>query len=298
MKKTDQAPEATPLRGTSRLLAPLNTILLFTALAFSILTFQASPVDAVAAGPQEAQPATSSPNTSVDPVDQNLNAPAGKDFTSALKEFSKEAPLAVAMVDLKSGETLIDYNGNKQFTAASTYKLFTVLDMYRQIESGKITPDSDLSGYTIEECIEYSLEYSDNDCIEEWLFTHGHEQSQKIALASGSRGTSFEPFDIQTTANDLSEFLKRLYNGELLSPENTQQFISHMQEQIWRDAIPQGLGEEITVANKPGFLEDVTHDAAIIYTPLGDYALVILTESDSFELIADISATVYEILEQ
>ena len=60
-----------------------------------------------------------------------------------------------------------------------------------------------------------------------------------------------------------------------------------MQRNIYRQGIPAGASG--SVADKVGFLNGLLHDAAIVYSPKGTYALVIMTDGSSWAEIADIT---------
>ena len=61
--------------------------------------------------------------------------------------------------------------------------------------------------------------------------------------------------------------------------------------------IPRYLPKDTVVAHKTGELDPFTHDAGIVYTPNGNYIIVVLSKSDDPDLaenrIADISKNVF-----
>lgn len=60
--------------------------------------------------------------------------------------------------------------------------------------------------------------------------------------------------------------------------------------------IPAGLPEGTKCANKTGETDEYQHDAAIVYSPGGDYILCIMSSNCGAAItnIQDISATVYD----
>ncbi|HUH54047.1 MAG TPA: serine hydrolase [Microbacteriaceae bacterium] len=215
-----------------------------------------------------------------------------------LLEFNQEAKIAVSFYDLVAGVSLLDFNGHETFTAASTYKIYAAASIFQQIEDGSLDAETYFGEFPVLDCVEITIKYSDNDCVEAWLFEENFSSMAKTAKASGAKHSTFEEYDIKTTANDLISVLQSLYAGKLLSQAHTKLLLSYMEEQIWMDGIPAGWGDESKVFNKPGFLDEVHNDAAIIYSPKGDFALVIMTETDNFSLIAKITKDVFkEIME-
>ena len=100
-----------------------------------------------------------------------------------------------------------------------------------------------------------------------------------------------------TNALDIASFLEKLYKGQLANKENTEAMIGLLKQQRLNDKLPKYLPDGIEIAHKTGELDSVTHDAGIVYTPQGNYIIVILSDSDSPDLakerIALVSKDVY-----
>jgi beta-lactamase class A len=90
----------------------------------------------------------------------------------------------------------------------------------------------------------------------------------------------------------LALILKRIYDGSLLSEADNNRLLDNMKQQVFRDGIPAGI-PEAEVADKVGFLDELLHDAGIVYSPKGDFILVILTDGYSWETIAEMAAEIY-----
>ena len=63
-----------------------------------------------------------------------------------------------------------------------------------------------------------------------------------------------------------------------MNSSDTDRLLGLMKRQKYRDGIPAGTG--LPVADKVGFVDDVIHDAGIVYSPKGTYVLVIMTTSN------------------
>jgi beta-lactamase class A len=70
-----------------------------------------------------------------------------------------------------------------------------------------------------------------------------------------------------------------------------------MKSQVWRERIPAGVPSGIAVADKPGWLDNVENDAAIVYGPKSTYTLVIMTTGNSTQPLADLSKQIYDYLQ-
>ena len=166
-------------------------------------------------------------------------------------------------------------NGDRSMSAASTYKLFTAYTMLK-------------SGYA-PSCLETMIINSDNACPENYGNWWG---TTTDARALGATNTDLNSVITTTTANDLVIFLTKLYDGSLLAPADNERLLNAMKIQIFREGIPSGIPDAL-VANKVGFLDGVLNDAAIVYSPKGDFALVILTDGYSWQSIAETTAEIY-----
>lgn len=97
------------------------------------------------------------------------------------------------------------------------------------------------------------------------------------------------------TAHDLARLLAALVDGRAGGPASRAEMLDVLHDQLFNDGIPAGLPEGIPVAHKTGWIDGVTHDAALVRPPDGPSAvLVVLTTVDLPEeradaLIADVA---------
>jgi beta-lactamase class A len=192
---------------------------------------------------------------------------------------------------MKLGGPSVNVNANKQFEAASTYKLYVAYSVLRAVENGQMSWSDTVAGRTAEKCLEDMIVVSDNDCpvaFKTKLGGWATIESQAHAIGVSSR-TSLTGPTLLTTANDLSFFLYRLQSGALLNSSSTDRLLNLMKRQKYRDGIPAGTG--LPVADKVGFVDNVIHDAGIVYSPKGTYVLVIMTTS-TWTGIADAAKTI------
>ena len=205
-------------------------------------------------------------------------------ITTMITDYAKShsGTYGISFIELGGKKRQASYNGDQKFTAASTYKLFVAYSLLRQIDNG----DKDWN--SVRDCFNKMISISDNRCAEKFLYDIGRtkisKEIQDIGLSkSGFVGTNSP----QATANDLALLLQMLENGQGFSPTNRSRLLSAMKNNIYRYGIPTGVNDQ--VANKVGFLNNYTHDAAIVYSPKGTYVLVIMTKGSSWATIADLS---------
>ena len=81
----------------------------------------------------------------------------------------------------------------------------------------------------------------------------------------------------KTSTADCGRFLEMVYNGELVSHYASFRLENLLNRQEVNYKIPKGLPEGTHISHKTGEVNDTENDAAIIYTPMGDYILVIMS---------------------
>jgi Beta-lactamase class A len=198
-------------------------------------------------------------------------------FADELAERHADKKYAIAFLSLDDSDFSLEINADQEFIAASTYKLFAA---YAMFETGN-PPD----------CLDSMIIQSENECPLEYFEEYGWSRLTKDAHGIGAKNTKFDN-ELFTTAKDLVTILKQIYDGSLLSETDNSRLLSNMKEQIYREGIPAGI-PEAEVANKVGFLDDLLHDAGIIYSPKGNFILVILTDGYLWEAIAETAQEIY-----
>lgn len=207
-----------------------------------------------------------------------------KGLSALLTNYAKDhkGTFGISMVELDGKKRRADYNGDKQFITASTYKLFAAYTLLKQIDAGKRDWPSNA------DCFNKMISHSDNACAESFLDMLGLGTITGDIQAIGLKNSTFMkkggPF---TTANDLSLLLGMIATKQNFSSVNQQRLIAAMKANVYRAGIPAGV--KGTVADKVGFLDGLLHDAAIVYGPNGTYVLAIMTDGSTWGTIADLA---------
>ncbi len=208
-------------------------------------------------------------------------------FSALLANYAKDhnGTFGVSYIELDGKKRHADYQGDKRFVTASTYKLFAAYELLKQIDAGTRSWDNEST------CFNKMISLSDNACAEAYLDSLGLSTITKDIQAIGLKNSTFMisggPF---TTANDLSLLLGMVQSQQNFSSVNRDRLISAMKSNVYRKGIPAGVNG--TVADKVGFLDGLLHDAAIVYSPNGTYVLVIMTDGSSWATIADLAKQV------
>ncbi len=234
-----------------------------------------------------------------------------------------ESEYGIVIINLKTNESYF-LNEERKFDTASIYKLWVMGEAYNQIKSGKITGD-DLMSSDIEklnnifniasesaERTEGMITESVNEALNKMITISDNYSAYLLTLKTkisninqfletnkfnNSKLGTADTYP-QSTAHDIASYFLKLYNNELVDREYSQKMLSLLKNQQVKRKLPKLLSDDVTIAHKTGELFGFTHDAGIVYTPKGDYIIVIMTESsnpsEKDEAIAQISKSVYD----
>ncbi len=222
----------------------------------------------------------------VPPLEQYTRtySPTDAGLSALLENYAKDHPgtFGISLIEMDGKKRRANYNGDKEFITASTYKLFVAYSLMKRIDAG--TKDWNSSA----DCFNKMITYSDNACAEMFLNDMGLKNVTNDINAIGLKNSNFTktggPF---TTANDLSLLLGMLQSGQNFSGVNRERLIGAMTSNVYRKGIPAGATGK--VADKVGFMDGLLHDAAIVYSPSGTYVLTVMTEGSSWATIADLA---------
>ena len=221
---------------------------------------------------------------------------------------------AVAIENLKTGETY-ELNENEEFASASLYKLWVMALVFKNIKEGKLTLDQKLSAdvptlnkrfgideenaelkegvvsYTVKEALEQMITISHNYAA---LLLHARVgvKNTQTMLNSYQLTSSHTGTPPMTSAKDISSFYKLLYNGELIDGSSSQQMIEILKRQKFNDRIPKYLPDETVAAHKTGELDGVKHDAGIVYSPKGNYIIVLMSDTSNETTASEVEANI------
>ena len=214
-------------------------------------------------------------------------------IAALLKFYDEDTPgtFGVSFVELGGRGLSASHNSSTRFTTASTYKLFVAYGTLRKVDAGKWkwTDANIASGRNLSTCFDDMIVKSDNACAEALLKKYGLTQLTKDIAAIGLYNSGFTLGDTPlTTASDLTLFLTKLQNNQLpIKSASRDRLLSAMKRNVYRAGIPSGASGQ--TADKVGFLNGLLHDAAIVYSPKGTYALTILTDGSTWANIAELT---------
>ena len=204
----------------------------------------------------------------------------------------------IKITDL-SGNTLAKVNQNEQFFTASIYKLFVAFVGYQRIDDKTYSKDDPyLTGYTRWQCLDAMIRSSYSPCAEKMWNELGKDNITNEMRKFGLENTNL--VGLNSTANDVVIILSKIANGEGLSTESQQAYLSSMKDQDtkFRKGLPAGFANSI-VYNKVGWDEDrLWADASIIELKNGQKIVVsVFAEGASSKTIANLGSAIEKALE-
>ncbi len=220
-------------------------------------------------------------------------SPSDAKLSAVMKKYADThaGVYGVKMVELSGDRRNASYDAAKVFTTASTYKMFVAYSVLLRIESGEWSWEMpSYGGLSVSTCFDRMLKLSNNECAVWFLLKISYPTVTAEAHALGATHTNFNRNSgISSTAEDEAHFLSLLYTGQMLREQSSRdRFIETMKGNVYVAGIPSGV-PGVPVADKVGFLDGLLHDAAIVYSPKGDYVLIVLTDNASWGNIAELT---------
>lgn len=248
------------------------------------------------------------------------NKPLGlKESIEKITSESKST-YGIYIKNLKTGQAYSS-NETKSFEAGSLYKLWILLVAYDLIEKGQLTEDEQLSEdiavlndkFDIDkenaELTDGSITLSVKDAMHQMIvISHNYAAlllAERVKMSTVSDYLSNKGFKDsavgqppQATPLDIANLFERIYKGELVNLVNTQKILELLKKQELNDGLPKFLPAGVEVGHKTGDIGWFKHDGGIVFSPKGDYVIVVMSQSDSplvaQEKIAEISRIAYE----
>lgn len=250
------------------------------------------------------------------------------------------AEIALYYRNLGTGDS-VQVRPDLRFHAASTIQLPVAIRLMSDVESGRRTLDDsvrvgatfesivDGSSYVLDPALDAHPELYDRvgdrlplrELVEAMLIGSSNLATNLLVRELGAeavtdavrglgadstavlRGVEDVPaFEAElvntTTARDLATLLTALERGRTPGAEH---ILGLLERQAFREKIPAGVPAGVRVADKSGWIEGVSHDAAVVYPPSDPpYVLVVMTRGVATperaeQIIVALSRTVWSV---
>lgn len=203
----------------------------------------------------------------------------------------------LGVLDLSTGEQVL-IGAEQVFPAASLYKLLVMYRAFQLMESGQLSPGTlmTVTGGDLQEADPGdALSPGDQLTVSralEAMITFSHNPSAYVlarnvggwnrvisaAAELGMHNTFFSDGYFYTTPADTLHFFELLATGSLVGPAADEEMISVLLRQERGDRLPADLPPGTLVAHKTGELPGLRHDAGLVFTDDGPYAIVLMSE--------------------
>jgi beta-lactamase class A len=200
--------------------------------------------------------------------------PALESEITGIINANSQYQIGVTLIDLSDGSSY-QYGVQAPFEAASTAKVLAAAAYYHLVETGAVSLDDPLGGYTSGFQIMEMIQDSDNDSWSLIMDAVGYLELQAYAA---SIGVSYDPTDNTLTPSEMASILAGLYSGMLLNQQDTAQLLSYVRNTNYEWLIPAAVPAGITVFHKYGLLDDELHDASILTNGTTSYVFVVYTK--------------------
>ncbi len=277
-----------------------KTIRVLSSFGFLGLTFVLSAL----AHPKIAPPPTPEPAAT-----SEISDPRWGQLTEDLQNQVTKFPgkISIYIKDLRSGRQW-SHAPDDFYPSASLIKLPIMVCVFKQIEEGSLSLLTPLklkrelraggSGtlkwhrngekFAVGELVYHMITESDNIATKILVHTLGTPYLQNSFLSLGLINTNIheQGFGLSsrpvlhenyTTAREMGTLLEKIYRKELFNPVASETMLEILKDQKHRDRLGRTLPSGWTIADKTGLLRRACHDAGIIFSPEGDYVLVVLT---------------------
>jgi beta-lactamase class A len=232
---------------------------------------------------------------------------------SVLEDEDEEDGYAFLVKDLSTGRGAT-HNADKNFYAASLFKLFVMYEVFNQQASGLVdwedellmTPYYESQGLgpretalcqvlTVSEAMQAMMRISDNAAAHLLQDLVGSVNVDQSLQALGILDSGLYSVELPSTASDVAFLLEAIANGEAVSEAASADMVELMATESIDNGLRSGVPARVKVAHKTGRWSGATHDAGIVFAESASYLFVAMSEADyETPLIEELSREAYE----
>jgi beta-lactamase class A len=223
-------------------------------------------------------------------------------------------------------------NAERVFPAASLYKLPIMAEVIRQVRLQRLSLDQQMvvsrshwvpgsgvlqgrvgDSLPIRELLRLLIAESDNIAAMMLLDLAGLNNVNQSMQGMGLRQTRLLDYrapgvynsplgPYQTTAADMATLMESIAAGRLVDPTGSEEALKLLESKQASELLADGLPWWAKVAHKWGEIPGARHEAGIVFTPRGQYVVVVMTENldpiGSGGYIRDLSRAIFDHFEK
>ena len=206
------------------------------------------------------------------------------------------------------------FNQDDVFKAASLIKIPTVVALYQEAQSGRLNLDGTYilresdkfegngslinypagSKFTFRQLARFALNESDNTAFNIFEIYLGDRKIQEAIAGLGMANTSI--YDNTTTPRDIVMLFAKLKNAEILSPAESREILSYLENTSFDAWLRAGVPEGINIEHKYGRLAGVVNDVGVVESN-NPYIIAVLStdvdENEADRIIPEVSKAIY-----
>ncbi|HAF96180.1 MAG: hypothetical protein A2X34_02045 [Elusimicrobia bacterium GWC2_51_8] len=251
------------------------------------------------------------PKESQKTVEAPIKDAEWRNMTASLESASSayRGHVGIYLKDLHTGKTW-QYNPDRLFPSASLIKLPIMAAVFEKIKAGELTLDTQITlsrqnrwggsgslkwvrdgtALSVMEILYKMITESDNTATRMFIDHMGLDFLQQEFSRLGLLYTKIYPEGLSlssgrvrrenyTTAREMAGILERIYDGELISRDSSEQMLEVLKHNKSRNRLRRGLPIGWEIGHKTGLLRRSCHDVGIIFSPRGDYIIAVLTSN-------------------
>jgi beta-lactamase class A len=244
-------------------------------------------------------------------VESPLRDDEWAEMTAALLKAadSYNGHVGIYLKDLHSGRTW-EYNPDRLFPSASLIKVPIMAAVFEKIKLGAITLDTQIkltrrdrvggsgslkwvrdgTSLSVMEIVYKMITESDNTATRMLIDYVGMDYLARTFSELGLVNTNITQEGMSltsgrpvrenfTTAREMAMLMERIYKGELVNREASDQMLEVLKHNKSRSRLRKGLPMGWEIGHKTGLLRRSCHDVGIVFSPRGDYVIAVLTSN-------------------
>lgn len=244
--------------------------------------------------------------------EEDIDVLTEEEWSSLTGELEKQvskwpSEAGIILKDFKTGR-IWQRNSDNKFRSASLIKVPIAAAIMEQLEEGSISLDSSLkvsrknriggSGtlkwasngtrIPLDEVLFKMITESDNTATKMIVDEVGLDSISESLRHLGLYGTNVcknisnmtsrkIKDDSFTTPGDIAGLFEKIYTGTLVDKEKSDYLLGILKQTKSRNRLRAGLPDGWELGHKTGLLRSACHDAGIVFSPRGDYLLVVMT---------------------
>ena len=147
--------------------------------------------------------------------------------------------------------------------------------------------------YSYRDILRYMIVNSDNEAADVLEMKVGIDNLKKLCVVLGISG-DMSNLNFQISADDMSKFMRILFNASYLSPEHSDYALQLLSESKYSEGIKKFIDPSIAIAHKFGernlASDPQLHETAIIYLNNNPVLLTIMTKGNDYSKLSDVIA--------